>query len=71
MKSFHSLEKGIGIVYNDIFLVNGMRTAFGKFCGTLSKVSPTDLGIFASKAAIEKTGIRPDMIDQVIIANIG
>lgn len=71
MKSYHNREKGIGIVYDDIYFVDGARTPFGKFCGTLSKVSPTDLGIYASRAAIVKSGLTADDIDQVIVANIG
>ncbi|MDP1725265.1 MAG: thiolase family protein [Bacteroidota bacterium] len=71
MKSYHNKEKGIAISFDDIFLVNGIRTPFGKFCGTLANVSPTDLGIFASKAALLKSGVEPDDIDQAIIANIG
>ncbi len=71
MKAYHDKERGFGIVYDDIYLVNGARTAFGKFCGTLSRVSPTDLGIFASRAALAKSGISPIDIDQVMMANIG
>jgi len=71
MKTYHSKEKGIGILFDDIYIVNGARTAFGKYCGTIAQVSPTDLGIFASKAAMEKSGIKPSEIDQVIVANIG
>lgn len=71
MKSFHDNKKGIGILYDDIYFVNGARTPFGKFCGTLAKVSPTDLGIYAAQAAIKKSGLTPDKIDQVVIANIG
>lgn len=71
MKGFHDKEKGVGITYDDIYLVNGARTPFGKLCGTLGNVSPTDLGIYASKAAIEKSGITGDDIDQLMYANIG
>ena len=71
MKGFHDKKKGIGITYDDIYLVNGARTPFGGFCKTLGKVSPIDLGIFASKAAIEKSGLSPKDIDQAMIANIG
>ena len=71
MKSYHSIEKGIAIIYDDIYLVNGMRTPFGKYCGTLANVSPTDLGIIASRAAMEKCNVLPGEIDQAIIANIG
>ncbi len=71
MKGFHDKKKGIGIVYDDIYLVNGRRTPFGKLCGTLGQISPTDLGIFAAREAIKKSGIKPADIDQVMIANIG
>jgi acetyl-CoA C-acetyltransferase len=71
MKSYHNKEKGIGILFDDIYLAGGVRTPFGKFCGTLARVSPTDLGIFASKSALEKTGVSAGDIDQVVIANIG
>lgn len=71
MKAFHSKEKGVGIVYDDIYLINGARTPFGKFCGTLARVSPTDLGIFACKAALERSKVKAGDIDQVVIANVG
>ncbi len=64
-------KKGIGITYDDVYLVNGARTPFGKLCGTLGQVSPTDLGIYASRAAIERSGINGDDIDQLMYANIG
>jgi acetyl-CoA C-acetyltransferase len=71
MKGFHDKKKGVGITYDDVYLVNGARTPFGKLCGTLGQVSPTDLGIFASKAAIDKAGISGEDIDQLMYANIG
>ncbi|MCP5064885.1 MAG: thiolase family protein [Ignavibacteriae bacterium] len=71
MKGFHDKKKGFGITYDDIYLVNGARTPFGKLCGTLGNVSPTDLGIYVTKAAIEKSGIKGEDIDQLMYANIG
>lgn len=71
MKGYHDKKKGFGITYDDIYLVNGARTPFGKLCGTLAAVSPTDLGIYATKAAIEKSGITGADIDQLMYANIG
>jgi acetyl-CoA C-acetyltransferase len=71
MKSYHDKEKGFGIIYDDIYLLHGARTAFGKLCGSLANVSPTDLAIFASRAAIGKSGIKPEDVDQVMVANIG
>ncbi len=71
MKGFHDKKKGFGITYDNIYLVNGARTPFGKLCGTLGNVSPTDLGIYATKGALEKSGIKGEDIDQVMYANIG
>ncbi|MDO8367280.1 MAG: thiolase family protein [Saprospiraceae bacterium] len=71
MKGYHDKKKGFGITYDDIYLVNGARTPFGKLCGTLGAISPTDLGIFATKAALEKSGVEGADIDQVMYANIG
>lgn len=71
MKAYHNTTKGIGIIYDDVYLLNGTRTAFGKFCGTLSQISPTDLGICASRAVLEKAGVGANEVDQVITANIG
>ena len=71
MKAYHDKEKGVGITYDDLYLVGGARTAFGRLSGSLGGVSPTDLGIFASKDALEKSGVDAKDIDQVIMANIG
>ena len=71
MKAYHKKEKGIAIVYDDMYLINGARTPFGKLAGTLANVSPTDLGILACRAALEKSNVDAKEIDQTIIANIG
>ncbi len=71
MKGFHDSKKGTAIIFDDIFLVNGARTPFGKLGGTLARISATDLGIYASKAAIGNAGISPQKLHQVIVANIG
>ncbi len=71
MKTIRTQSKGYGILYDDVYLVDGARTAFGKLCGTLSQISPTDLGIFASRTAIKKSRLSAQELDQAIIANIG
>ncbi|MBL7896845.1 MAG: thiolase family protein [Bacteroidia bacterium] len=71
IKGFHDKIKGVAAIYDDVFLINGARTPFGKLCGTLSQVSPTDLGILASKNALLKSSINAADVDQVFYANIG
>ncbi|TNE58805.1 MAG: thiolase family protein [Bacteroidetes bacterium] len=71
MKAYFDKKKGIGIRYDDIYLVNGARTPFGKLCGTLGNISPTDLGIYAARAALKHAGTAATDIDQLMFANIG
>lgn len=71
MKGFHHKERGVGVMFDDIYLVNGSRTPFGKYCGSLATVSPTDLGIYAAKNALLKSGVDAGDVDQLIAANIG
>ena len=66
-----SLPQGSGALFDDVYIIDGQRTPFGKLNGRLSSVSPTDLGIFASRAAIEKSGVDAKDIDQTLVANIG
>jgi acetyl-CoA acyltransferase 2 len=53
-----------------VFIVNGKRTPFGKFGGSLGGITPVDLAVYATKALIEETKIKVDTIDQVIFANV-
>jgi acetyl-CoA acetyltransferase family protein len=54
----------------DVVFLGAKRTAFGTFNGSLQKLSATDLGVHASKAAIEQSGVRPDQIDHVYFGNV-
>jgi acetyl-CoA C-acetyltransferase len=71
VKGFLDQQLGCGSLFEDIYLLEGKRTPFGKFTGSLSTVSPTDLGILASRAAIDASGVPASDIDQTIVANIG
>jgi len=68
---YNSREGGIGALFEDVYIIDGKRTPFGKFTGSLSTVSPTDLGIHTSKAALEASGIDGGEVDQIIVSNIG
>lgn len=70
-KGYFHKQKGIAAIYDDVYLINGARTPFGKLCGTLGSVSPTDLGIYATKSALLHSGVKATDVDQLIYANIG
>lgn len=54
----------------DAVLVDGARTAFGRFGGALRDVSATDLGTVAAKGAIARSGVDAGRIDQIIFGNV-
>lgn len=53
-----------------VYIVSGKRTPFGKFGGSLMKITPVDLAVHASKAILDETGIKPEQVDHVIFGNV-
>ncbi|HYF30872.1 MAG TPA: thiolase family protein [Chitinophagaceae bacterium] len=61
---------------NIVYIVSAVRTPIGSFGGSLKDVPATKLGAAAIKAAIEKAGIKPDQVEEVLMgcviqANLG
>jgi acetyl-CoA C-acetyltransferase len=54
---------------NDIVLAAPVRTPIGKFGGALASLSAADLGTAAAKAALERAGLDPSNVDQVIFGH--
>lgn len=54
----------------DVVIVGFARTPIGDFFGGLKDFTAVDLGIIALKAAIEKAGIQPDLIEEVVGGHI-
>jgi len=55
---------------SDVVIVAGARTPFGNLGGALSDLTATDLAVAASEAAIERSGIPKDRIDDVVFGNV-
>ena len=51
-------------------ILSAVRTPIGKFQGALSSVPATKLGAIAVKAAVERAGINPVDIEEVIMGNV-
>ncbi len=51
-------------------IVSAARTPIGKFRGTLKDIPTVQLGAVAIKAAIERAGIDPAMVDETIMGNV-
>lgn len=60
----------------EVYVVSAVRTPIGSFGGVLKDMSATQLGAVAIKAAVEKAGISPDQVNEVLMgcviqANLG
>ena len=53
-----------------VAIVGALRTPVGKFGGSLKDIPAVDLGVTVAKGLFEKTGIKPELVDEVIVGNV-
>ena len=56
-------------ITEDLYLVAALRTPIGKFGGTLASLTAAQLGTEAAKATVERSGVDPGAVDEVIFGN--
>ena len=54
----------------EVVIVAAVRTAIGSFGGSLKDISAVDLGSLVIKNAIERAGLIPEQVDEVIMGNV-
>ena len=54
----------------DIVLLDGARTAIGTFGGALASTAPIDLATVATEAAMERSGVEPEQIGNVVFGHV-
>ena len=54
---------------NDIVIAGAVRTAGGRFGGSFQRVSAVDLGAFVLKEAVQRAGIDPAQVDEVVFGS--
>jgi acetyl-CoA C-acetyltransferase len=54
----------------EIVIVAATRTPIGSFGGSLASLGATQLGSIAIKAAVEKSGLKPEQIQEVFMGNV-
>ena len=54
----------------DAVIVAATRTAIGSFGGSLAKISAPDLGAIVIKSLLEKTGVAPEAVSEVILGQV-
>ena len=55
---------------NEVVIVAASRTPVGKFGGTLAKIAASELGAHVIKGLMQKTGIDPKLINEVILGQV-
>jgi acetyl-CoA C-acetyltransferase len=61
-----SRSPGLFSEYEDVWLVDGVRTPFVDYNTTFGLISPTDLGIKTAREVFRRSGLSPEKIDAVI-----
>ncbi len=61
---------GLAGKYDDVWLIDGVRTAFADYNGTLGAISPIDLGIKTAREIFKRSGVNPSDVGTVIAGNM-
>ena len=56
--------------YDDVWLLDGVRTPFAEYNTVLGLVSPTDLGIKVARTIFQRTNISPHDVNLVVTGNM-
>lgn len=51
-------------------IIAAVRTAVGKFQGSLTPFSATDLGACVVREAVRRAGLEPTLVDEIIMGNV-
>ena len=62
--------QGFFTPFNDVWMLDGVRTPMVDYCGALGHVSPTDLGIKAAREALKRAGVPGSDIGSVVTGNM-
>jgi acetyl-CoA C-acetyltransferase len=52
-----------------VYIVSAVRTPIGKFGGSLASLTAADMGVVAARAAIERSGVQPEQVEESIFGN--
>ncbi|MBK9572915.1 MAG: thiolase family protein [Rhodoferax sp.] len=65
-----SAYPGLFNAFADIWILDGVRTPMVDYCGALGHISPTDLGIKAARAVLQRSGVAGEQIESVLTGNM-
>ena len=62
--------RGLFQSFNDVWLLDGVRTPMVDYCGAFAQVSPTDMGIKVAREILARTGIAATEVDSVLAGSM-
>jgi acetyl-CoA acetyltransferase family protein len=54
----------------DVLILGGARTPMTDYVGALKDLSAIELGAIAARGAFDRTGVRPEWVDHVVVGNV-
>jgi acetyl-CoA C-acetyltransferase len=54
----------------EVYIISAVRTPMGSFGGSLKGFTATQLGAFAIKGALEKAGVKPALVNDVLMGSV-
>ncbi|SFC92279.1 thiolase family protein [Massilia yuzhufengensis] len=64
------MAKGFYAGFDDVWLLDGVRTPMADYCGVFADISPTDMGIKVAREILARTGVAPEDIGSVVTGNM-
>ena len=55
---------------DDVVIVGAVRTAVGKFGGSLAKMPAPQLGAAVIRALLARTGVAPELVNEVLLGQV-
>jgi acetyl-CoA acetyltransferase family protein len=63
-------DRSTSRVAESVYILGGARTPMAEYAGKLKDISAIELGAIASRAAMERTGVKPEDVDHVVFGNV-
>ena len=63
-------SRGFFNAFQDVWMLDGVRTPMVDYCGALGHISPTDLGIKAAREALQRADVPGSDIGSVVTGNM-
>jgi acetyl-CoA C-acetyltransferase len=58
------------MVGRDVVVLSGVRTAVGKYGGSLKDMPPADLGAMVVREAVARSGVEPSEVGHTVFGNV-